>query len=76
MLVVYCFFGLLTLALAYGLFKSPIARKLLRGQGVDPSQWGSWQEHLEDDGLGPSWRSDGWGGRRETKVFSKHTRRH
>ena len=55
---------------------SPVVRAMARGHAIDPAQWGRWQEHLEDDGLGPSWRSDGSGGKRETKVYSKHTRRH
>ncbi len=72
------FYGLLAvagLALAVWLARSPVLRQMIRGQGVDPGQWGSWQEHLEDMGVGPSWRSDGRGGRRETKLYSKYTRR-
>jgi hypothetical protein len=72
------FYGLLTLAglgLGGWLVRSPVLRQMLRGQGVDPGQWGTWQDHLEDNGVGPSWRSDGSGGRRETKLYSKYTRR-
>jgi hypothetical protein len=74
-LVVYGFFGLLALSLTWGLVRSRVLRQMLRGQGVDPGQWGTWQDHLEDNGVGPSWRSDGRGGRRETKVYSSYTRR-
>jgi hypothetical protein len=72
------FYGLVALAvlvLAIWLARSPITRQMIRGQGVDPGQWGSWQDHLEDMGVGPSWRSDGSGGRRETKLYSRYTRR-
>ena len=75
MLVVYGFLGLLALSLAWGAARSPVTRQILRGQGIDPGQWGSWQDHLEDMGVGPSWRSDGSGGRRETRLYSKYTRR-
>jgi hypothetical protein len=74
-LVVYGFLGLLALSLAWGVARSPVTRQILRGQGIDPGQWGSWQDHLEDMGVGPSWRSDGSGGRRETRLYSKYTRR-
>ena len=74
-MVVYGFFGLIALALGWWLSRSPVLRQMLRGQGTDPGQWGTWQDHLEDMGVGPSWRSDGSGGRRETKVYSKYTRR-
>jgi hypothetical protein len=65
--------GLVALVL---FLRSPVLRAMLRGRGTDPGQFGTWQDHLEDMGLGPSWRSDGSGGRRETRVYSKHTRRH
>jgi hypothetical protein len=71
----YALTALVALAVAGWILRSPVFRALVRGRGTDPSQWGSWQEHLEDDGLGPSWRSDGYGGRRETKLYSRHTRR-
>lgn len=71
----YALTALVALAVAVWILRSPVFRALVRGRGTDPSQWGSWQEHLEDDGLGPSWRSDGYGGRRETKLYSRHTRR-
>jgi hypothetical protein len=71
----YVLTALVALAVAIWILRSPVFRALVRGRGTDPSQWGSWQEHLEDDGLGPSWRSDGYGGRRETKLYSRHTRR-
>ena len=69
------FLGLVGLALACWLIRSPVLRQMLRGQGVDPGQWGTWQDHLEDIGVGPSWRSDGSGGRRETRLYSTYTRR-
>jgi hypothetical protein len=71
----YVLTALVALAVAIWILRSPVFRALVRGRGTDPSQWGSWQEHLEDDGLGPSWRSDGYGGRRESKLYSRHTRR-
>ena len=69
-MVVYALLVLAGLALGGWLGRSPILRQMLRGQGVDPGQWGSWQDHLEDMGVGPSWRSDGSGGRRETRLYS------
>jgi hypothetical protein len=72
---VYAFFGLMASALAWWLLRSPVLRAFIRGHGTDPAQFGSWQDHLDDIGLGPSWRSDGYGGTRETKIQSKHTRR-
>jgi hypothetical protein len=74
-MIFYGLFVLAGLALAVWLVRSPITKQMLRGQGVDPGQWGTWQDHLEDMGVGPSWRSDGSGGRRETKLYSKYTRR-
>ena len=74
-MIFYGLFILAGLALAVWLVRSPITKQMLRGQGVDPGQWGTWQDHLEDMGVGPSWRSDGSGGRRETKLYSKYTRR-
>ncbi len=71
----YTFLALVGAVLLECLFRSPVFRSLLRGRGTDPSQFGSWQDHLDDIGLGPSWRSDGSGGTRETKVQSRHTRR-
>jgi hypothetical protein len=71
----YVIVGLAGLTLAWWLVRSPVLRAILRGRGTDPGQFGTWQDHLEDIGLGPSWRSDGSGGRRETQIFSKHTRR-
>jgi hypothetical protein len=71
----YAVLGVAGLALVVWLARSPVLRALLRGRGIDPSQWGTWMDHLDDIGLGVSWRNDGYGGRRETKVESKHTRR-
>jgi len=71
----YAFLAVLALAVATWAVRSPVVRAMWRGHSTDPAQWGSWQDHLEDNGLGPSWRSDGSGGKRETKVYSKHTRR-
>jgi hypothetical protein len=75
-MIVYVLLCLAGTALAVWLARSPILRQMLRGQGVDPGQWGTWQDHLEDMGVGPSWRSDGSGGRRETRLYSTYTRRH
>jgi hypothetical protein len=72
---VYGLCALAGLALAVWLVRSPVTRQILRGRGVDPGQWGTWQDHLEDMGVGPSWRSDGSGGRRETRLYSRYTRR-
>ena len=74
-LLFYVLLGLAALALAWWLVRSPVLRAMLRGRGTDPAQFGSWQDHLDDIGLGPSWRSDGSGGARESRVLSKHTRR-
>jgi hypothetical protein len=71
----YAVATLVALALAWWLVRSPVLRAFLRGRSTDPSQFGSWQDHLDDIGLGPSWRSDGSGGVRESRVQSKHTRR-
>ncbi|HEX3222461.1 MAG TPA: hypothetical protein VHR35_07830 [Nocardioides sp.] len=74
-MVFYTFLGLVAAVLAVCLVRSPVFRSMLRGHTTDPSQFGTWQDHLDDIGLGPSWRSDGSGGVRESKVESKHTRR-
>jgi hypothetical protein len=74
-MVFYAFLGLVGLFLAWWILRSPVMRAILRGHTTDPGQFGSWQDHLDDIGLGPSWRSDGSGGVRETRVQSKHTRR-
>jgi hypothetical protein len=71
----YVLAGLLALAVGWWLGHSPVLRALLRGRGTDPGQFGTWQDHLDDIGLGPSWRSDGSGGVRESRVQSRHTRR-
>jgi hypothetical protein len=71
----YGFLGIVGLAFAAWIARSPVLRAILRGRAVDPAQFGSWQDHLDDIGLGPSWRSDGSGGVRESKIQSKHTRR-
>ena len=70
----YVLAGFLALAVGWWLAHSPVLRALLRGRGTDPGQFGTWQDHLDDIGLGPSWRSDGSGGVRESRVQSKHTR--
>ena len=75
MLWVYGVLVLGTLELAWWAHRSPILRSMLRGRGTDPGRWGSWVDHLYDDGLGPSWRDVGRGGERETRVRSAHTRR-
>lgn len=74
-MIFYTVLGLMAAVLAVCVVRSPVFRAMLRGRGIDPSQFGTWQDHLDDIGLGPSWRSDGSGGIRETKVQSKHTRR-
>jgi hypothetical protein len=74
-MVVYAFFAVTGLSLAWWIGRSPVLRAMIRGRGIDPGQFGSWQDHLDDLGTGVSWRSDGYGGRRETKIYSKHTRR-
>ena len=72
---VYGAAGALTLALGWWATRSPVLRAWVRGHGTDPGQFGSWMDHLDDIGLGVSWRSDGYGGDRESKIHSKHTRR-
>ena len=74
-MIVYVVVVLVALELTWWLCHSRVVRAMLRGRGTDPSQFGSWQDHLDDIGLGPSWRSDGSGGVRESRVQSKHTRR-
>ena len=74
-MVFYSVLGLVALAIAWGFAHSPVTRALLRGHGTDPGQFGTAAEHIEDIGLGVSWRSDGRGGRRESQILSKHTRR-
>jgi hypothetical protein len=73
--VFYSCVGLVALAAAWWLAHSLVLRALLRGQGTDPGQFGTPADHIDDLGLGVSWRSDGTGGMRESKVLSKHTRR-
>ena len=71
----YALLAIVAVPLTLWLVLSPVTRAMVRGHGTDPAQWGTWQDHLDDIGLGPSWRSDGYGGRRETHVLSRHTRR-
>ena len=51
--VFYVLLGLAAVALAWWLVRSPVLRALLRGHATDPAQFGSWQDHLDDIGLGP-----------------------
>jgi hypothetical protein len=74
-MIFYVVLGVAGMVVACWLLRSPVLRAFLRGRATDPSQWGSWQDHLDDIGLGVSWRSDGTGGKRESKVLSRHTRR-
>jgi hypothetical protein len=74
-MVLYVLLGLVAACLGGWLVHSPVTRGLLRGRGTDPGQFGTAADHIDDIGLGPSWRSDGRGGKRESKVLSKHTRR-
>ena len=71
----YVFLGLVALATSWSFSQSPVLRALLRGRGTDPGQFGTAADHIEDIGLGVSWRSDGRGGLRESQVIAKHTRR-
>jgi hypothetical protein len=71
----YGFLGLVGLALAIWILRSPVLKAFLRGRATDPGQFGSWMDHLDDIGLGTSWRNDGRGGVRESRIQSKHTRR-
>jgi len=71
----YGVLGVIALSLLAALLRSPVFWHLVRGEGVDPSQWGSWHDHLDDLGLGVSRRNDGREGRRESRVLSRHTRR-
>jgi hypothetical protein len=73
--VFYLIVAMAAFAVAWWLARSPVVRGMLRGRGTDPGQFGRWQDHLDDIGLGASWFSDGSGGRRESHVMSKHTRR-
>ena len=73
--ILYALLAVFALGLAWWIGRSPILRAMMRGRGTDPGQFGSWMDHLDDIGTGVSWRSDGYGGRRETQIYSKHTRR-
>jgi hypothetical protein len=72
-MVFYALATAFVLTLMWCALRSPVLRALLRGRGADPSRFGSWKDHLEDIGLGPSYWSDGSGGVRETRIRSKHT---
>ena len=74
-MVFYCVLGVIGLGIVVALLRSPVFWHLFRGEGVDPSQFGSWQDHLDDLGLGVSWRNDGRDGQRESRVLSRHMRR-
>ena len=74
-MIVYAFLAVAALGLGLWIGRSPVLRAMIRGRGTDPGQFGSWQDHLDDIGTGVSWRSAGYGGRRETQIYSKHTRR-
>jgi hypothetical protein len=53
-----------------------VFKQFVRGHGSDPAQWGNRLDHLSDSiGTGSSWNDDGGGGRRESSIRSKHTRR-
>ena len=71
--VFYGVLGVLGLGIVVALLRSPGVLALCRGEGTDPSQFGSWQDHLDDIGLGVSWRNDGSGGRRESRSSSPAT---
>lgn len=75
MLLVEVLLAIPLLALVVWIGRSPVLRAMLRGHSTDPGQFGRWQDHLDDIGLGVSWFSDGTGGERESRVQSKHTRR-
>jgi hypothetical protein len=72
------FYGAVVIAaggFVWWIVQSPVTKGLLGGRGVDPGQFGTATERIEDMGLGPSWRSDGSGGKRESQIIAKHTRR-
>ena len=50
--IVYVVVVLVALELTWWLFHSRVVRAMLRGRGTDPSQFGCWQDHLDDIGLG------------------------
>jgi hypothetical protein len=74
-MVFYVFLGVVVVGLAVWIAQSPVTKGLRSGRGVDPGQFGTPSDHIDDIGLGVSWRSDGRGGQRESRVLSKHTRR-
>jgi hypothetical protein len=75
-MVFYVFLGLVFLGIVFWATRSPVVRQLLRGRGTDPGQWGSRLDHLADQGTGGSGiNDDGSGGRRASRIQSKHTRR-
>jgi hypothetical protein len=69
------FVGVVLLAIVLWAVRSPLIRAHLRGRGGDPGQWGSRLDHLADQGYGQSWNDDGRGGRRPSRLDSKHQRR-
>jgi hypothetical protein len=74
-MVFYCVLMTGAGAFVWWIVQSPVTKLLIGRRGVDPGQFGTASDHIEDIGLGPSWRSDGRGGLRESQVISKHTRR-
>ena len=74
-MVFYSIVGILVAGLLFLLFRSPLMRAHLRGHGSDPGQWGSHWDHLAEGGTGQSWNDDGVGGKRDSQIQSKHTRR-
>jgi hypothetical protein len=75
-MIFYLFLAICGLGLAYRAIRSPVVRQLRRGRGTDPAQWGSRLDHLADQGTGgSSILDDGSGGRRASRIQSKHTRR-
>ena len=51
-MVFYVVVSLVGLTLAGWVLRSPVLRAMLRGRGTDQAQFGSWQDHLDDIGLG------------------------
>ena len=74
-MVFYSIVGVLAAGVLFGLLRSPLMRAHLRGHGSDPAQWGSQMDHHAERGFGQSWNDDGVGGKRDSQIQSKHTRR-
>ena len=75
MVIFWISLGVVLLAIGVWAARSPLMRAHFRGRGSDPAQWGNKWEHMADLGFGQSWNDDGTGGKRDSKLDSRFTRR-